>query len=498
MLLFDPELQLIPQSMRMLPQWVNWRYDQQKGKKTKAPYNPHNPSRHASSTNPETWSTLSQALTRTSKYTGLGIVLCPPLIGIDLDHCVDTQGTLSPLAQRVIERFIGTYVEWSPSGQGIHFFLEGVLADIIPQGRKFLHGEIYTEKRFFTVTGHALLESKPAILHATCDDLTWLIKQLGNTQQDAFRINPPSSATPTGELSVLLLDTWFAQDPMMRSIWDITETPHGPLGDTTASAYDMSLARRATNLGATDAEIAKLIEMWRFKHGLKKKGASAVETTIATARTRNIQDAEEAHETETLKNPETLTNEEKQKHALKILKMYIMKIVQRGKNPAMYEVQFLDDEPALFDTVTDFTSAKVWTLLAAERKQATVVMDKTRWLRTQRLLMSMITYEDMPDTQLNSQTENWLRTYVGRKSTRANPGLAWIESGEPFVDVGAQYLTLAHFLTHVHVSCGARHVTLHALAGRLLLLGFKEEMVSRADVNSTATRHYWVRHLQAP
>ena len=352
--LFDPELQQIPQHMRVLPQWVNWRYDQQKGKKTKAPYNPHNPSRHASSIKPETWSTLEQALARISEHTGLGFVLRPPLIGIDLDHCVDTHGTLSPLAQRVLTHCRGTYVEWSPSGQGLHLFLEGILADAIPHGRKLIHGEIYTEKRFFTVTGHALLESKPAVLHATLHDLRWLIAQLGDSLQDAFRVNPPSLTTPktpTGELSVLLLDAWFTQDPLMRCIWDLSETPHGPLGDTTASAYDMSLARRAANLGATDPEIGTLIEMWRIKHKLQKKGASAIETTITTARSRNTHDAEDAHETETLKTPETLTNEEKQQHASKILKMAIVQIIQRGKNPAMYEVQFADDEPALFDTV---------------------------------------------------------------------------------------------------------------------------------------------------
>src|SRR5450755_1713925 len=42
-----------------------------------------------------------------------------PILGIDLDKCLDADGRLKPCAQPIMERFADSYAEISPSGRGI-------------------------------------------------------------------------------------------------------------------------------------------------------------------------------------------------------------------------------------------------------------------------------------------------------------------------------------------------------------------------------------------
>jgi primase-polymerase (primpol)-like protein len=46
-------------------------------------------------------------------------MIIPPLVGIDLDHVISTDGELSPVAQEILAA-VDTYTETSPSGTGIH------------------------------------------------------------------------------------------------------------------------------------------------------------------------------------------------------------------------------------------------------------------------------------------------------------------------------------------------------------------------------------------
>lgn len=71
---------------------------------------------------------------------------------IDLDHCLDG-GALAPWAQEIVDKLPPTYVEVSPSGDGLHVF--GV-ADF-KGGRKVRVGdhkvEMYADRRYIAVTG---------------------------------------------------------------------------------------------------------------------------------------------------------------------------------------------------------------------------------------------------------------------------------------------------------------------------------------------------------
>lgn len=146
----------IPEQMRALPQWVNWRWglDRSGTRFTKVPALSSAPHRNASHSDPATWTTYEAALAthikRPDRY-GLMIAMGNGLFGIDMDR---------PVEQVVYETFIeqfDTYAEVSPSGIGIHVYLLGQ----IPGGlssvvRKQENIELYGEKRFLTVTGRRL------------------------------------------------------------------------------------------------------------------------------------------------------------------------------------------------------------------------------------------------------------------------------------------------------------------------------------------------------
>lgn len=160
----------IPQTFGALadaPRWVAWRAH-------KTPVNPHT-GRNASSTDPSTWGTYAQAAERRERdnLAGVGIVLGDGLGGVDLDGCRDpASGALAEWAQDIVDLY-GTYAEVSPSGTGVKLFAtaapDSLSASTIPapadpgRGGKAAGIEVYTSRRYFTVTGDRLEGSRNEI-----------------------------------------------------------------------------------------------------------------------------------------------------------------------------------------------------------------------------------------------------------------------------------------------------------------------------------------------
>jgi putative DNA primase/helicase len=142
----------IPQELKVRPQWVVWKAIGEKP--DKVPYSAKDGLK-ASTTDLLTWSSFEEAhkVLRTGCYSGVGFVFssADPFTGIDLDRCVDAQtGEVAGWAMEIV-RYFGSYAELSATGTGIHIIVKGE----VPNRRK--GGiEIYSSKRFFTVTGHEL------------------------------------------------------------------------------------------------------------------------------------------------------------------------------------------------------------------------------------------------------------------------------------------------------------------------------------------------------
>ncbi|GAB1362400.1 hypothetical protein MASR1M32_16360 [Rhodobacter sp.] len=146
----------IPQELIDRPQWVAWRFEQMPGedKARKVPLNPRTGYR-ASVDDPTTWGTFEQARAVTGAV-GIGYVLSGQdrFACIDLDGCIGPDAALSPLAQEVVRRF-DSYTEVSPSGTGIHVWIEGAMPGGKGRKNSVRAVEAYSESRFVTVTGQA-------------------------------------------------------------------------------------------------------------------------------------------------------------------------------------------------------------------------------------------------------------------------------------------------------------------------------------------------------
>lgn len=141
----------------MLPQWVTWRLEEVKNNSgtrlAKIPYSVKTNGK-ASSTNPNHWATYEEVIKATSGGN-VGFVFSPndPTCGIDLDHCRDAAtGKIEPWAFEIVQLF-NSYTEISPSGTGLHIFIEGELSGV---GNRKGQIEIYTQGRYFIVTGEHL------------------------------------------------------------------------------------------------------------------------------------------------------------------------------------------------------------------------------------------------------------------------------------------------------------------------------------------------------
>jgi primase-polymerase (primpol)-like protein len=141
----------IPEELRVRPQWVVWKAVGDKP--DKVPYSARS-GRRASSTDLLTWSTFQEALEayENGEYAGLGYVFssADPYTGIDLDDCVDADGEIALWALEIVRHF-DSYTELSATGTGLHVIVRGD----VPNRRKG-DVEVYSSKRFFTVTGHVV------------------------------------------------------------------------------------------------------------------------------------------------------------------------------------------------------------------------------------------------------------------------------------------------------------------------------------------------------
>lgn len=163
-----------PENLKSLNAWVLWRKEERDGRQTKVPYSSQYNGR-ASSTNPKTWSSFERAQKKyesSGDYNGLGVVISQDsgLIFMDVDHCFDTDGSVSDIGADVLELCQGkTFIERSQSGTGMHVLAFGT----IPKSYKnSVNGtEMYDRGRFCALTGDALSVHEIAFLQPEISSL---------------------------------------------------------------------------------------------------------------------------------------------------------------------------------------------------------------------------------------------------------------------------------------------------------------------------------------
>lgn len=146
----------LPAELKKRDRWVSWEPRIRNGASTKVPVTVDG--RAASSTNPATWASFA-AVRRLPRR---GFVLGDGIGCIDLDNCL-VKGVPTPAAARLLARLPQTYIEISPSGDGLHVWGR------LPEGRGSrrtedgLSVERYSAGRYITVTGRVFAGSSAAL-----------------------------------------------------------------------------------------------------------------------------------------------------------------------------------------------------------------------------------------------------------------------------------------------------------------------------------------------
>ncbi len=80
-----------------------------------------------------------------------------PITGVDLDHCANPDGSIDAWAKAIL-RSLNSYAEYSPSGAGIHVYVQGTVSHgfhkkVPGAPHEQAAMETYSTGRYFTVTG---------------------------------------------------------------------------------------------------------------------------------------------------------------------------------------------------------------------------------------------------------------------------------------------------------------------------------------------------------
>lgn len=157
---FPDRAPLFPQELKNLNRWIVRTENKQPHSPfpeddDRGPIDPHDEQFQSD------YDTAMGALAETTRFAGVGFVFnyADGLTGIDFDDCVDPETLKIRADIKEIVTRINSYTEFSPSRTGIHLIVkdwrfpwDGTKAG--KQGRKVGDAEIYSGKRYFTVTGH--------------------------------------------------------------------------------------------------------------------------------------------------------------------------------------------------------------------------------------------------------------------------------------------------------------------------------------------------------
>ena len=247
-----------------LPRWVCWKGKPVKDrtgkwKISKIPYYTAEDGsrRNAATDNPKTWGTYDRAkewernLQGPRKGVGFVLGLDLPYICIDLDHCINkTDGTFTDdeagkTARRVMDILTRngeeTYIEFSPSGEGLHIWGRAVLPKVKEKGTRGKYIEMYRAGRYMTVTDRPYHSTPVSMVQKSVDEIIkefHLIDESPAAMKDGGPAAVIRSGTPAPSDNELIEKIIKSQDgPKFSALYD--------RGDMSAYDNDQSRADQA-------------------------------------------------------------------------------------------------------------------------------------------------------------------------------------------------------------------------------------------------------------
>lgn len=151
----------VPGELKKLRQWTCWKFEDRRNAagevyRTKLPVDMYG---HAYKwSDPRQWISFEDACK--GKTQLIGFFFGSGIVGVDLDKCRNVEtGAIEQWASDTIKE-LNSYTELSPSKTGFHIYVRGVLPK---EGNRKGRMEIYSQGRFFTVTGEHVAGTPEAV-----------------------------------------------------------------------------------------------------------------------------------------------------------------------------------------------------------------------------------------------------------------------------------------------------------------------------------------------
>jgi replicative DNA helicase len=249
----------LPETLKQRGLFCLWKYEERDGRQTKMPYNPNIPQDRAKSNDRSTFAPMATAQARAAGFDGIGIGIFDDIAGIDIDHCIDDAGKLSPMAQDIVQT-MDAYTEISPSGKGLRilFLAPGFHYDkerfYIKESKQGL--EIYIAgmtNRYLTVTGNTL---------RSCD----LVDRTKQLQTVLDRYMKRNTADPQQQS----LDSWQYVRMQQRTAAELTDrelidrAKDAANGSAFASLWNGNISGYPSHSEA-DQALCNLLAFWTNK-----------------------------------------------------------------------------------------------------------------------------------------------------------------------------------------------------------------------------------------
>ena len=309
----------------------------------------------ASCNDPTTWGdfkTCSDKVIK-GKWAGIGFQLSnSPFTVIDLDHCVKEDDNLTETAERLTEAFSDTYIEYSPSGNGLHIWCIGE----VPTAVKTSEVEIYSVGRYITLTWQAF-NSSPI---TDCQDkLSVLYKSLKPAQNSnntkSITAHHTQQHKNNAELSAQAIDIMCKirssrQDFLFASLFD-----EGDLSryDNDHSRADLALLQMLAFWTGNDPQLMDFIftqsalcrDKWLKRADYRNRSINqairantAVYTEEYTTTQEGTQTMEKVNYNEVIKSLGLTANHENISQLIGVIENNIMKLNDDTLAKAMYRL----------------------------------------------------------------------------------------------------------------------------------------------------------------
>jgi len=292
-----PDFDTIPHALRSRSQWLLWKRENRPRdpKPTKVPYCVETTEdgprlKHASTTDPATWSDFESARAAYLAWhdhgiDGIGFVFsdADPFVGIDVDHVRDP--ATGEIDQTVIDQAhgFGSYAEYSQSGDGIH-----VIAIGRKPGSDCRKGdaEMYATGRYFVMTGRHIDGTPDDVTEANPGTLEAFYETIAREPVREIRPAPkaPTVATGMSDDEIIERARAAANGAKFSSLFDAGSTagyPSQSEADAALCALLSFWTRDAYQIDRLFKRSGLMREKWTEKHGNATYGEKTIGSALA-------------------------------------------------------------------------------------------------------------------------------------------------------------------------------------------------------------------------